>query len=199
MPQTDPRRQAQRERREQRRAAAAAAARKAGRRRLAVRVAAGIAGAAVVVGVGYLVVRPGPEVTGVERPPDEGRGHVEPAQVAYDDAAPTSGAHLASAPACGVAAAPLEPGLAVHALEHGAVVLWYDPAGDDVAGRLAGVLGDWDSHWIVSPNSELSEPIVATAWNRRMAFGDAADPALREFVDTYRERGPERVGCQVRA
>lgn len=193
----DPRSQAKRERREQRKAAEAAAARKARRQRLVVRVIAGVAVAAGLAGIGYLALRPDPEVPGVERPLNEGRAHVEPAEIAYDDAAPTSGAHLASAPACGVAPSQLDPGLAVHALEHGAVVLWYDPASDDLADRLPDILDDWDSHWILSPNSDIADPIVATAWNRRMSFQDADEPALREFVETYRERGPERVSCPV--
>lgn len=191
----DTRTQAKRERREQRKAAEAAAARAARRRRLAVRWTVGVVAVAVAAGIGYLALRPDPEVPGVERRPNEGRAHVEPAEVAYDDAAPTSGAHLASAPACGAAPSQLDPGLAVHALEHGAIVLWYDDAREDLAEQLGDVLDEWDSHWIISPNSDIAEPIVATAWNRRMTFEEADDPVLREFVETYRERGPERVSC----
>lgn len=187
--------QAKRERREERKAAEAAAARSARRRRLVVRWTTGVVAVAVAAGIGYLALRPDPEVPGVERPPNEGRGHVEPAQIAYDNDAPTSGGHLASAPPCGVTPSQLDPGLAVHALEHGAVVLWYDGARENLAESLGDVLDEWDSHWVLSPSSDIAEPIVATAWNRRMTFEDADDPVLREFVETYRERGPERVSC----
>lgn len=189
--------QAKRERREQRKAAEAAAARKTRRRRLVLRVAAGTVAAAALTGIGYLVFRPAPEVQGVERPQNQGRSHVETEQIQYDDEAPTSGDHLAAAPACGVAPSQLDPGLAVHALEHGAVVVWYDPSRDGLADSLADRLDDWESHWILSPNEEIGDPIVATAWNRRMAFAEPEATQLREFVETYRQRGPERVECPV--
>ena len=147
----------------------------------------------MVAVLGYFAFRKDPEVAGVTKPPDDGRGHVTGAT--YDSATPTSGRHNASAPPCGVTAEPLAADLAVHALEHGAVVVWYRP---DVDGTLrsaaADLLAEWDSHWILSPNPDIADPFVATAWNRLKAFDDA-DSSLREFVETYRERAPEEVDC----
>lgn len=149
--------------------------------------------AVVLLGVGvWTVFRPDPELAGVTRPPNRGGGHISSAT--YDSATPTSGAHSARAPACSVYRQPLEPSLAVHGLEHGAVVLWYDADRPELADELVTSTAAFDSHVIISPNGGLTDPIVATAWNRLKAY-EPGDPEIGEFVDTYRRRGPERVAC----
>lgn len=150
----------------------------------------------VVVGIaGYVLVRPDPELPGVERPPDLGRGHV--AAPTFESAAPTSGPHLAEAPRCGVFTQPLDLGLAVHALEHGVVVVWYGSELDEERrARLENLVEEWGSHVIVAPAESLAAPIVATAWNRRERYS-SPEGELRRFIDTYRRRGPERVGCEI--
>ncbi len=142
----------------------------------------------------FLLFKPDPEVAGVERPANRGREHIT-ATPQYDSAAPTSGGHPANAPPCGAVDQPIEPGLAVHALEHGAVVVWYQANADQaLIEKLEVLLAEWESHWLLSPSAAIADPIVATAWNRRKSF-DTADEDLREFVSTYRRRGPERFDC----
>lgn len=158
-----------------------------------------LTGGGIVLGIGVLAwlgLRPGPELPGVERPANDGRGHV--AAATYGDAAPTSGEHNGSAPACGLYPAPLAPDLAVHALEHGTVVFWYDAARPELAGELTEVLEAFNSHVIVSPNENLTAPIVATAWNRRLELTGGGEQAL-SFASTYRRRGPESVPCAITA
>jgi len=160
-------------------------------------LALGATAVLLIGGVGYLIwdeVRPGPELIGVERPNNDGRGHRSGAT--YVSATPTSGAHSSRAPACGVYQTSVEPSLAVHALEHGVVVIWYDPARPELGGDLAVIANEWDSHVIVSPRAGLDSAIVATAWNRLKSY-DTADPEIDEFIDTYRRRGPENVPCNL--
>ena len=85
---------------------------------------------------------------------------------------------------------------AVHSLEHGAVVIWYRPslATEEISG-LEAVVNRFDDRVILSPNAELSQPVVATAWNRLKAY-EGADPELEQFIETYRNRGPESVRCE---
>ncbi len=164
------------------------------------RLASGLSWAAVVLalaGIGWVVwtaVRPGPEVAGVERPRDAGRGHVEDATFA--SLTPTSGAHDRRAPACGVYPTALDPALAVHALEHGVVVLWYDASRPELGDSLAAVARRRESHVIVSPTLGLDHPVVATAWNRLKGYDDVV-PEVEEFLDTYRRRGPENTPCDL--
>ncbi len=157
-------------------------------------VVAGTVAAVAVVAGAWFVFRPGPELDGVLRPPNQGGGHV--AAATYDTPTPTSGAHDASAPRCATYREPLDPALAVHGLEHGAVVLWYDSNQPELADELNAATEEWDSHVIVSANTGLDAPIVATAWNRLKTY-EPGDPEINEFVRTYRKRGPESVACDT--
>lgn len=183
------------ERLERKAQAAAARAQAARRRRIRNVTLVTLAGVLMAVGL-YLMLRPDPEVAGVERPSNEGREHVEASAARFDTPAPTSGPHPATAPACGSASGRLDAGLAVHGLEHGAVVVWYRPDDDERRSELRELLSEWDSHWILSENPDIDSPVVATAWNRRKAF-DRSGNDLREFVSTYRKRGPEDVSCDT--
>lgn len=154
--------------------------------------ALGLVAVAVAAGGGWLAFRPDPELAGVIRPSNRGGGHV--AAATFDSPTPTSGPHDARAPRCGTYRDPLDPALAVHGLEHGAVVLWYDAARPELADELIDATDEWDTHVIISANEEIDQPVVATAWRRLKAY-DAADPEINEFVRTYRQRGPERQPC----
>lgn len=156
----------------------------------------GAIAAVLIAGLGFLVftlVRPDPEVEGVEKLPSEGRDHLASgATYDYGDPAPTSGPHDPRAPTCGAYEETLPLTLAVHALEHGAVILWHRPdIEESEVNALQDVMQSYDSHVIVAPNPAIADPVVATAWNRRMRFESAGDPVLAEFVDTYRHRAPE--------
>ncbi|QGG94166.1 DUF3105 domain-containing protein [Actinomarinicola tropica] len=163
-----------------------------GRLRRIRNTALGVVALGVVAGGGWLAFRPDPELAGVARPSNRGGGHVAAAD--YDSPTPTSGAHDARAPRCGTYREPLNPAMAVHGLEHGAVVLWYDAARPELADELIDATDEWDTHVIISANTGIDRPVVATAWGRIKAY-DAADPEITEFVRTYRQRGPERLTC----
>ncbi len=157
-----------------------------------------IAGAGLValLVIVFVVARPDPELPGVERPQNLGGGHLAAGQSgSYPSATPTSGRHAPSAPRCGVTTSPLALELAVHALEHGVVVVWHRPDISEAdLTALYEVAGRFDSHLIVSPNPGIEDPIVATAWNR-LARYDAPGEELAEFIDVYQQRGPERLPC----
>lgn len=129
----------------------------------------------------------------MERLSSQGDDHVAAPQ--YDTSTPTSGDHPLQAPACRSYAEPLELGLAVHALEHGAVLVWYDAArADELRPELEAIADRWDSHVVLSPNTAHDTPIVATAWNRLARYEEAGDD-VAAFIETYRRRGPERQPC----
>jgi len=187
---------AKRQRRMDRKAAEAEARRSAERRARLLRWVV-LALALLVAGAGiWFLTRPGDEVEGVEKPPNRGRDHVTPGEpISYDSPTPTSGPHWSQAPRCGTFTQPLDLELAVHALEHGAVILWYQPDfPEDDLDALRDIARRWDSHVIVSPNEGIDGPVVATAWRRLKAY-DGPGEDVAEFVDTYRRRGPESVDC----
>lgn len=162
-------------------------------RRLSVAAGAVVILLAALLGYAFWVeVRPDSELAGVERPFDDGRGHTT--GMTYASLTPTSGAHDSRSPQCTVYTTSLALPLAVHALEHGVVVLWYDAARPELAVGLAEIADRWDSHVIVSPAADLGDAVVATAWNRLKAYPGVVTE-VGEFVDTYRLRGPETVDC----
>jgi hypothetical protein len=59
---------------------------------------------------------------------------------------------------------------------------------------LSDIVNRFDDRVILSPNAQLTEPVVATAWLRLKAYDDA-DREIGEFIETYRNRGPENVPC----
>lgn len=160
------------------------------------------AGVAVLALAGFFVFtlfQASEEVVGVEKPVSLGREHLLAGQTFnYASATPTSGTHAPNAPSqCGVVNGDLPLEFAVHALEHGVVVIWYRPdLAAELVPELTTMIQDWDSHVIVAQNPGITEPLVATAWNRLKTF-DEVSPDVAEFIDVYRRRGPESVQCNI--
>ena len=187
-----------RARREERKVADAEAKQTANRKRKT-RIGLYALAAVVVVGaIGFVIVDKATleELPGVSKQAYEGRDHAEPGEaVAYATATPTSGRHAASSPRCGIYSQQMPAEFAVHSLEHGAVVIWYQPslASEEISG-LEAIVNGFDDRVILSPNAELTQPVIATGWNRLKAY-DGADPELKQFIETYRARGPENFRC----
>jgi hypothetical protein len=162
-----------------------------------------VIGVVVIGTAGFLIAdkATASELPGVTKGSNEGREHVENGTtVHYTTATPTSGTHSEGSPRCGILNQQLPTELAIHALEHGTVVIWYQPGlADDVVSGLRDIVDRFDNRVILSPNAEMADAVVATAWLRLKAYG-GADPELEEFITTefittYRERGPEDVPC----
>jgi hypothetical protein len=127
--------------------------------------------------------------------PSLGRNHVASTTT---DPAPTSGDHLGPA-VCGVVLEPLSADVQIHSLEHGSVLFQYrqaDVSEEDIA-ALEQLAHEFGSHVTVAPNPRLPEPFVATAWTRRMELPAVDIDLARSFAVAFRERGPERVDCDV--
>lgn len=161
-------------------------------------------GLSVLIGVvaigtiGFLIVDKATlsELPGVTKADFEGRSHALSGQpVGYATAAPTSGVHAANSPRCGIYSQQLPLEFAIHSLEHGGVVIWYQPslASEEIS-SLTTMVNRFDDRVILAPNDALTQPVVATAWTRFKAY-DSADPEIEQFIETYRNRGPESFRC----
>jgi len=187
-----------RARREERKIREAAAKRRALRLRRMKFLAGWVVAGLVVLGIGFVVVGElfPAELAGVERVASDGRSHLAAGQTAgYASAAPTSGPHSPNSINCGIYRQAVSPEQAVHALEHGTVVIWYqDGLSAEEIDLLQTAVNEFDNQVILAPNAALADPVIATSWDRRKSY-DAADPEIGEFISTYRNRGPERVPC----
>ena len=91
---------------------------------------------------------------------------------------------------------PFEP--IVHAMEHGAVVLYFQPdvfSGDEAAAlRLLGTdLLRRGDRFILMPNRQLRSPLVLASWGRLLELPRAEESTIEAFVDAFENDGPERI------
>jgi hypothetical protein len=179
------------------------------RRNRRIGLIAGIVGGAAVLGLIITVVvvnsvpKPDPatiSIEGLQQYPDiTGGGHVDvssdgtpisPAptvdyQAEYGMNPPAGGNHWAGWLNCGVYNEPQQNERAVHALEHGAVWVTYDPDALS-AGDVDSLVGSLPTTYvIVSPYPGLTAPVVASAWGAQVQLDGVDDPRLGDFVNKY--------------
>jgi hypothetical protein len=133
----------------------------------------------------------------VQQFPAEGRNHVS-GHVDYKTNPPTSGNHNEIPAADGpYFQAPAMENL-VHALEHGRVILWFQPnATPQLKGQMKALFDEDDYHMLLAPNMRnMPSQVAASAWTRSITcpkVTNATWDALRLFRDKYRDQGPEQV------
>ena len=123
--------------------------------------------------------------------------HREP--FSYNTSPPTSGNHLPQLVFYGFTEAALPPEGVVHNMEHGAVVIWFNPRNLAVVDRVEDVvllLGD--ECLIATAYPSMTEEVVATAWGRILRQDTYDEDLVLEFADAYRgKRGPEAGFCRA--
>ena len=130
--------------------------------------------------------------------PNEGQDHVPDDELPeWDTNPPTSGNHSAQQQADG-AWESVDPGNAVHSLEHGRIDIQYSPdlpESDQL--ELKGVFDESPEGVLFFPNPDMPYEVAATAWTQLLGCekyeGRATIDAIRDFRDTFRGRGPENV------
>jgi hypothetical protein len=98
---------------------------------------------------------------------------------------PAGGNHNAAWLNCGVYDQPQQNENAVHALEHGAVWITYDP--DELSESDVATLRSEapSTYSIVSPYPGLPAPVVISAWSAQVQLDGVDDPRLEQFVQKY--------------
>ncbi|CAN5200904.1 DUF3105 domain-containing protein [soil metagenome] len=106
-------------------------------------------------------------------------------QAEYGMDPPAGGNHNAVWLNCGVYDQPQENEHAVHALEHGAVWITYDP--DALSESEVETLRSEapSTYSIVSPYPGLPAPVVISAWSAQVQLDGVDDPRLEQFVQKY--------------
>jgi Protein of unknown function (DUF3105) len=161
-------------------------------------------GAAIIGGVAVLALVIGFVVVGATPKPNPndiaisglklfpglvGGVHVDPTPVDYKDTydmnPPAGGDHFAAWLNCGVYDQPQENENAVHALEHGAVWVTYDP--DALAESEIAALRDAvpSTYSVLSPYPGLPAPVVISAWGAQVQLDGVDDPRLKSFIQKY--------------
>jgi len=174
-----------------------AAARSLRTRRLTI----GVGIAIVLVGaIVFFVTRPAPEaLANVETFPDQGQVHIDTTDPVpdYNSDPPTSGPHAVAAAACGIYREAVPDINLVHDLEHGVIVIYYNPeSAADARGDLENFARDAATHVIVVPREGMEDPIVLTAWTHLLRLTSYDRGAIDGFYGQYAQFGPETgVSC----
>jgi hypothetical protein len=137
---------------------------------------------------------------------DDGGGHVGDCQPGgpFSSVPATSGSHWTDPAQWGVyaPATPAYEAQVVHNLEHGGIVVWYQPALLNPEGIQA--LTDYVHQqvrgakfkMILSPwtGQDFGHPIAVTAWNWLLYLDSADIGQVRAFVDAHYGKAPEPNG-----
>jgi hypothetical protein len=117
-----------------------------------------------------------------------------PDPVVYAQDPPAGGSHNPSWLTCAAYDEPVSNEFAVHALEHGAIWITYQPDLDaasieDLEGyaRRAEV--------IVSPYPGLDSPIVLSSWGRQLRLDSVDDTVIDQFYRAFRDRTAPEPGA----
>ena len=125
----------------------------------------------------------------------------------YSSLPATSGSHWGNPAAWGAYSTPQNESQLIHNLEHGGIVIWYDPdALDDaqvaeltsyVEGQVtSGISGRFK--FVVSPwggSEDLGGPVAVTAWRHLLTLEEFDMDAVRSFADeNYLRHAPEPNG-----
>jgi hypothetical protein len=137
----------------------------------------------------------------LRNPVIEGRQHIEPGtKVEYKTTPPTSGNHDPSPAGDGVySSAPTTSTTKnfVHTLEHGRIIIQYDPGlGKRRINQLGGLFNEDPYHMVLMPNRRMDYSVAVTAWGHLLGcekVTDATFDAIRGFRDRYRDQGPEQA------
>ncbi|HEV7862796.1 MAG TPA: DUF3105 domain-containing protein [Acidimicrobiia bacterium] len=124
---------------------------------------------------------------------DPGRAHIP--QTTYKVDPPAGGDHDPVPSPAGFYDATDVPtdGHLVHSLEHGFVIVWYQPSSTS-AESLAGLRDLARRHkWVlVAPRPSMTTPLAATAWHRRLLCPAGTTGPIGNFITAFRNQGPEK-------
>lgn len=116
----------------------------------------------------------------------------------YNTRPPTSGNHLPSPASYGFTSTPLAGNQVVHNMEHGAVVIWFQPGDDTLAGQVRDLVSAVGSECLVAgPYADMDDTVAVTGWGRILRLDAFDSLQIREFVAAYRgDLGPEAGICR---
>lgn len=139
--------------------------------------------------------------TDIETFEDEGRGHIdEGSPLSYKTQPPTSGEHYPSVADGGFSSEPVNEGNVVHNLEHGQIVIWYDPqAPGSVLEDIETYVDDAGLPMLAVPYESVPSGYNFTigAWGATQSCEDVSGEVLGGFRERFQGKGPEQVGIET--
>ncbi len=129
--------------------------------------------------------------------PISGRQHFpDGTKITYDTNPPAEGNHYPEPQDAGVYTTPPADGHLVHSLEHGAVILWYNPKmlSKDKIINLTNIFNSISlSKTIMTPRYSMNVPVAITSWGRILKLTTIDEKQIKNFFETNYDRGPEQA------
>ena len=136
----------------------------------------------------------------------EGQTHVPPTvDVPYTTVPPYGGPHDSRPLDCGLYTSAPRFENAVHAMEHGAVVIWYsrrmlsEPQLEELRSIATAQLED-GVYMIYAPYEAMAVPITLTTWGERLPLEDVEPGVIEAYIDEFKHDAPEPTaagGCRT--
>lgn len=135
---------------------------------------------------------------------DDGAGHIADGASGgpYSSVPATSGQHWESPTNWGAYTSPQAEEVVLHNLEHGGIVIWYQPSKLDAAGLAS--LTTWVQQQITTERfkviltpwggADFGHPLAVTAWNWLLYLDTSDTGAIRTFLDAHYQKSPEPFG-----
>ena len=133
-----------------------------------------------------------------------GQTHVPPTvSVPYDTVPPYGGPHDSRPLPCGVYTSAPRFENAVHAMEHGAVVVWYSPRlldADEHAelNELMRRQLEDGLYGVLAPYEAMSVPLILVTWGTRLPLNNVDTTLIEAYIDEFKHDAPEPTaagGC----
>ncbi len=167
----------------------------------------GLLVAGVVVGiVAILIAGSGPSANVGQAEPDDGRAHVAAGTIPnprpYTSTPGTSGPHWDTPANWGVYTRAQPDSHLIHNLEHGGIVIWYQPRKvnaqqiQELTTFVNTQLTSERYKFILTPwgGKDFGHPIAVTAWRWLLYLDSANLDAIRDFTSAHYGNSPEPLG-----
>ncbi|GIH71069.1 DUF3105 domain-containing protein [Sphaerimonospora thailandensis] len=150
----------------------------------------GVGGLVIVVLVGLVAFyvindRSGKSLDAVASYDYKGGAHTSK-KVSYKQTPPVGGEHNPYWQNCGIYDKPIHSEHAVHAMEHGAVWVTYQPDLPKAEVDKLKTLASAD-YMLLSPYPGLPAKVVASSWNHQLKLDGADDPRLPVYIKKYKQ------------
>ena len=125
------------------------------------------------------------------------REHVpDGTKIQYNSNPPAAGEHYAQPQDAGIYTTPPQDGHLVHSLEHGAIILWYNPTSlskEEITELETLFKSIHLEKTILTPRSSLDTPVALSSWGRVLKLKTIDTNQIKAFFDTNYDRGPEQA------
>ncbi len=117
-------------------------------------------------------------------------------KIDYNSNPPAGGPHYGDSTAhAGFYDKAPQDGYLVHSLEHGAVILWYNPKelSKDQIVQLRNIFNQTSGKSIMTPRDSMDTPVALSSWGRVLKLKTIDEKQIKAFFETNIDRGPEQA------